>query len=121
MKFPCVFPLLNIQGGEELCDDLIVLVLSESHGISQVFGFTCNHNLIKYPIMLSLHIIAVNPLRYCHRLILGDDDILLKILLECSVKPVVNVNLLLYKPRIFFPPVSHQLSLSFIAYFLPPI
>jgi hypothetical protein len=68
MKFPCVSLLLNIQGGEELCDDLIVPVLSKSHDISQVSGFTCSHNLIKYPTMLSLHVIPINPLRYCHGL-----------------------------------------------------
>jgi hypothetical protein len=121
MKFPFVSPLLNIQGGEELCDDLIVPVLSKSHDISQVFGFTCSHNLIKYRIMLSLLVISINPMRYCHRLVLGDDDRIIKILLECRVKHVVNSNLLLSKPQIFHPILSHQISISFVVDFLLPI
>jgi hypothetical protein len=120
-KFPCITPLLNIQDGKELSNYLIVPILSKSHNISQVFGFTCNHNLIKDPIVLSLHVIPFNLLGNCHRLVLGDYYRLIKVLLECSVRHVVNLNLLLNKPQIFLPFLSHQIRLSFVVDFLPPI
>jgi hypothetical protein len=121
VKISYISPLLNIQGGKELSNCLIILILSKSHNISQVFGFTCNHIIIKDPIMLSLHVVSVNPLGNCHRLIFGDHYQLIKVMLECSVKHVVNPNLLLNKPQIFLPFHSHQISLSFVADFLPLI
>jgi hypothetical protein len=73
MKFSCVPALLNIQGDKELSYDFIVPILSESHDIPQVFGFTCNHHLIKGPVMLSLHVILVNPLEESYRFVLRND------------------------------------------------
>jgi hypothetical protein len=58
-----VFPiLLNIQGGKELSDDLIISILWESHDIPQVLGSTSTHYLIKEPVMLSLHVGLIYPL-----------------------------------------------------------
>jgi hypothetical protein len=71
--------------------------------------------------MLSLHVISVNLLGESYSLVLRYDNRLIKILLECSVKYVVNDNIRLYKSRIFLPLLSHQISFSFVADFLPPI
>jgi hypothetical protein len=70
VEFSCVFPLLNIQGGKELCNYLVLPILSEGHDISQVLGLTCSDNLIKDPAMLSLHIVPIYPLGNHHWLVL---------------------------------------------------
>jgi hypothetical protein len=107
MKLPCVPPFLNIQSGRELSYDFIVLILSESHDIPQVFGFTSSHHLIKDPITIALHVVPVNPLRNCHRLSLGNDDELIEVLLKYRVKSVVNARFLLNKPQVFFSLFPH--------------
>jgi hypothetical protein len=91
-------PLLNIQGGKELSDDLIVLIHLKRHDIPQVFGSTSSHCLIKNHIMLSLHIGLVNPMRNCHRLGLGNGHGLIDVLLKCRVKSIVNARFFFNKP-----------------------
>jgi hypothetical protein len=74
MKFSCVPPLLNIQGGQQLIDDLIIPILLESHAIPQMLGSTSTHYLIKEHVMLSLHVSPIYPLEHCHGLGLCNDD-----------------------------------------------
>jgi hypothetical protein len=62
MEFSCISPLLNIQGGKEFSDYLIVPILLKGHNLSQVFGLTCSHHLIKDEIMLVFHVISIYPL-----------------------------------------------------------
>jgi hypothetical protein len=62
IKFSCISPLLNIQGGKELSYDFIVPILSEGHDIPQVFGSTSSHHLIKDPVTLALHVVSIYPL-----------------------------------------------------------
>jgi hypothetical protein len=89
MEFSCASPLLNIQGGKELSDDLIVPILLESHDIPQVLGSTSTDYLIKDCVMLSLRIGLVNPLGNRHGLGLGNDHE--EVLLKCCAKPIINV------------------------------
>jgi hypothetical protein len=74
----------------ELCYYFVVLILLESHEFSQVFGSTSSHNLIKYHVMLSLHVSPINPLGDCHRLVLCNNDGLIEVLLKCHVKSIIN-------------------------------
>jgi hypothetical protein len=63
MKFSCVPPpLLNIQSGKELSDDLIIPILLESHKLSQMLGSTSTHNFIKNPVTLALHVTLIHSL-----------------------------------------------------------
>jgi hypothetical protein len=107
MKLPCVSSLLNIQGGKELCNNLIVPIFVEDHCIPQVLSPASSHHIIKYEIMLTLHIVPVNPLRDSYKLALRNDDRLIEVLLKSCVKHVVNTNFLLNKPRIFLPLSPH--------------
>jgi hypothetical protein len=110
IKFSCVPPLFNIQGGIELSNYLIIPILLERHDIPQVYGSTSSQYLIKDPIMLSFHVGPVNPLRKCHGLDLGIDDRLIEVMLKCCVKFVVNVGFLLNKPWIFLSFPSPSMS-----------
>jgi hypothetical protein len=121
MELPCVPPLLNIQGGIELSNYLIVPILLKRHDIPQVFGSTSSHYLIKDRVMLCLHIGLINPLRNCCRLGLGNDHRLIVVLLKCRVKSIVNVMFLCNKPWIFFSLFPHQICFALVADFLPPI
>jgi hypothetical protein len=91
MEFSCASPLLNIQGGKELSDDLIVPILLESHDIPQVLGSTSTDYLIKDCVMLSLRIGLVNPLENRHGLGPGNDHEFIEVLLKCCAKPIINV------------------------------
>jgi hypothetical protein len=90
MEFPCISRIFNKQSGIELCYYFVVLILLESHEFSQVFGSTSSHNLIKYHVMLSLHVSPINPLGDCHRLVLCNNDGLIEVLLKCHVKSIIN-------------------------------
>jgi hypothetical protein len=87
VDFSCVPPLLNIHGGKEMSYYFTIPILSEGHDISQVLSFTCSHHLIKDPVMLSLYVVPDNPLGESYRLALRNDHRLIKVLLECRVKP----------------------------------
>jgi hypothetical protein len=113
--------LLNIQGGIELSNYLIVPILLKRHDIPQVFGSTSSHYLIKDRVMLCLHIGLINPLRNCCRLGLGNDHRLIVVLLKCRVKSIVNATFLCNKPWIFFSLFPHQICFALVADFLPPI
>jgi hypothetical protein len=91
LEFSCVSPHLNIQGGKELSDGLMVPILLESHDIPQVLGSTSTPYLIKDHVILSLHIGPVNPLGNHHGLSLGNDHRLIEVQLKCCVKPIINV------------------------------
>jgi hypothetical protein len=121
MELPRVPPLFNIQGGIELSNYLIVLILLKRHDIPQVFDSTSSHYLIKDHVMLCLHIGPVNPLRNCRELNLGNDHRLKKVLLKCRVKSIVNARFFFNKPWILFPLFSHQICFALVADFLPPI
>jgi hypothetical protein len=114
MKLPCISPLLNIQGGKELRDDLIIPILLERHDIHQVLGSTCSHYFIKDPVMLSLHIGLVNPLRNCYGLGLGNDDGLIEVMLNCRMKSIVNAKFLFQQAKSFLFSFlfAHQVSPS---------
>jgi hypothetical protein len=112
MEFSCVSPLLNIQAGKELSDDLIVPILFESHDIPQVLGSTRTHYLIKDRVMLFLHIGPVNPLGNHHEIGFGNDHGLIEVLLKCRVKPIITAWFLLNKPQIFFSLFPHQICLA---------
>jgi hypothetical protein len=91
MEFPHVPLLFNIQGGIELSNYLIILILLKSHDIPQVLDSISTHYLIKDHVMLSLHIGPVNPLGNHHGLSLGNDHKLIEVMLNCCVKPIINV------------------------------
>jgi hypothetical protein len=86
MKLPHVPLLFNIQGGIELSNYLIVLILLKRHDIPQVFDSTSSHYLIKDHVMLYLHIGLVNPLRNFYELGHGNGPRLIEVLLKCHVK-----------------------------------
>jgi hypothetical protein len=66
-----------------------------------------SYHIIEYEIMLTLHIVPINPLRDGYRLAFGNDDRLIEVLLKYYVKHLVNANLLLNKCRIFLHICSH--------------
>jgi hypothetical protein len=101
--------------------DFIVPIISERHDIPQVISSTRSHHLIKDPVTLALHVVPVNPLRICHRLVLGNNDGLIEILLKCRVKHIINARFLLNKHRVFFPLFPHQVYFPFVGNFFPPI
>jgi hypothetical protein len=113
--------LFNIQGGIELSNYLIVLILLKRHDIPQVFGSTGSHYLIKNRVMLCFHIGPVNPLRNCRGLGLGNDHRLIEVLLKCRVKSIVNGRFFFNKHWIFFPLFPHQICFAHVDDFLPPI
>jgi hypothetical protein len=121
IELSCVPPLFNIQGGIELSNYLIVLILLKRHDISQMFGSTSSHYLIKDRIILCLHIGPVNLLKNYHELDLGNDHRLIKVLLKYHVKSIINVMFFFNKPYIFFSIFSHQICFALVADFLPPI
>jgi hypothetical protein len=90
MKFPSIPSLLNIQGGKELGNYLIVLILGEGHDLPQVFGLTSSHHLIKDVIMLVLHISPIYQLNDSHQLVLGNYGRLIEVLLKSGIESVVN-------------------------------